>query len=621
VTYYQKRESFVRDTIKLPFSAPTTDDGFPAAWQKVWSHLLLSVRLTCWAVIIFTAVSRSSAVFVWDDSYMFYRYADNLVRYGVLDWNPHEAPTYGLTSPLFLMLVLPFRFLFPSEPALVLYLSSVTGGLLFLALMLRLVRHFLEGGPLARSLAETVIMISAAISARPLSAHFASGMDTTFAMAFLTAYLLLIKINEKTRTSFSAVCMGLWGGLAIAARPDLMLYTLLVPASIFLTSKDPEVQRNARLSLCLTFFLASSWVALAYTYFGSPLPLSFYAKTLGAYDDTIYRELSSVPIRELGGYMVFYGVLVLIIVANISLNYRSWWNRTSVVDKSLILSTVLFILYYTFFVLQIMPYHARFYYPTFPAIAYLAARSIIEISGTISNSLRPRFVVALWQYRCHLTLGLLVPILVGCVAFGYGVWKKGPAYVRIVSKAHFDFDVFEDYSKRWRHNWFELDKFSALPDDLMIATTEVGMVAAMNRNKAIIDLAGLNETSIAHNGFSGASFFERYQPDLLYMPLPVYTRIISQIVGHPYFKKTYEYFPSHELGTDLGVALKKTSPHYQEMRAIVLSKTKGRERGVRDYEEGATYLGLSRVLRKMRSGPAHHRGMIVRRRSLHQHPS
>src|SRR5262245_16582256 len=45
---------------------------------------------------------------LWDDSYMFQRYAQNVVGDGRIAWNPGGEAAYGLTSPLFLIIAVPF---------------------------------------------------------------------------------------------------------------------------------------------------------------------------------------------------------------------------------------------------------------------------------------------------------------------------------------------------------------------------------------------------------------------------------------------------------------------------------------------------------------------------------
>src|SRR4029453_7354546 len=80
---------------------------FPSANLLAWLWLPL---LTCLGVLLFGIarlfVGPDPFLYVWDDSYMFVRYADNLRAFHTVAWNPGGAPTYGLTSPLFLSVVL-----------------------------------------------------------------------------------------------------------------------------------------------------------------------------------------------------------------------------------------------------------------------------------------------------------------------------------------------------------------------------------------------------------------------------------------------------------------------------------------------------------------------------------
>src|SRR5208337_1528059 len=60
---------------------------------------------------------------IFDDAYMFYRYALN-IRHGLgIAWNPDGVPTYGLTSHLWVWCVLPFTLL-PVAPGVALQFAS-----------------------------------------------------------------------------------------------------------------------------------------------------------------------------------------------------------------------------------------------------------------------------------------------------------------------------------------------------------------------------------------------------------------------------------------------------------------------------------------------------------------
>jgi hypothetical protein len=129
----------------------------------------------------------------------------------------------------------------------------------------------------------------------------------------------------------------------------------------------------------------------------------------------------------------------------------------------------------------------------------------------------------------------------------------------------------DNYQSYFVNRWFALDQFSALPDELVIATTEVGHPAAMNPGKQIVDLAGLNDLELARSGFAAEPFFEQYSPDLLYMPHEDYQAMIDQIVNNTSFQNQYEHFPTQALGESalMGLALRRDSPFYPALRDIV----------------------------------------------------
>ena len=52
-------------------------------------------------VRIFTEVLSSSTSLVYDDAFMFARYAHNVIVHNAITWNPGQPPVYGLTSPAY----------------------------------------------------------------------------------------------------------------------------------------------------------------------------------------------------------------------------------------------------------------------------------------------------------------------------------------------------------------------------------------------------------------------------------------------------------------------------------------------------------------------------------------
>jgi hypothetical protein len=119
---------------------------------------------------------------------------------------------------------------------------------------------------------------------------------------------------------------------------------------------------------------------------------------------------------------------------------------------------------------------------------------------------------------------------------------------------------------------------SKLPDDLVMTTTEMGFLSAMNPRKKIIDLAGLNEREFAHRPFDADRLLTDMAPDLIYMPHDDYTKMIADIQGSPAFAG-YEHYDKRQLQTNkFGMAIRKDSPYYEQMHQIAVG---GRHGGLR----------------------------------------
>lgn len=352
-----------------------------------------------------------------------------------------------------------------------------------------------------------------------------------------------------------------WSGFS--ARPDLLLYSFIVPISIAVSGSDFRTKRDGLLVLGLTAVAVGVQIFFAWRYFNSPLPLSFYAKGARLYGEFLVAQYRFIPVVEFLSYAASYWYLGVLIGADLIFNFKEWKARVSALEKGFLAATGLFVLYYLFFVLQIMPYHQRFYYPTLPAILFLAAQSAVRLSAKLPQSARRELRISSRAARLLTTLFLLGFLFPAALSVSRAIGSQ-------LYKGQFlHFDILDDYRRRGYTYWFRLDAFSALPDDLVMATTEVGIPAAMNPQKTIVDLSGLNETNFVRNGFSADYLFQNYQPDLIYMPHPHYQRTIEQISGHPHFVQSYEYFPASVLGVKMGVALKRDSRYHSEMRAIV----------------------------------------------------
>jgi hypothetical protein len=366
------------------------------------------------------------------------------------------------------------------------------------------------------------------------------------------------------------VLVGLWGGLAYLARPDLMLYTALVPAALLLLGPDGRSRRHGLLMGLVSGLVLLAELAACRAYFGIPLPLPFYAKSTALYGEYIRQWYRTIPIKQLAQFVLsFWFLLAVIGIDVIAGRMRDPERpRRSRVELGLLAATALFIGYYLFFVTQIMYMGARFYYPTLPAIAFLAAQSLARIGR------RAQRASSLGWHALPRPLAW-----VGALLLVYGLVPLGRLGIeKFAGRRHGGewavFDVWTDYRTRWDNYWYGLDAVSELPDDLVVATTEVGRPVAMNPQMRVIDITGLNEAPFALDGFSADRLLQIYRPDLIYMPHPHYKEITAAIRSHPAFEAQYELVPAEQLTeqlgkpVEMGMALRRDSRYYPALRAI-----------------------------------------------------
>jgi hypothetical protein len=512
-------------------------------------------------IILIRALSFLHPSIIWDDAYMFVRYADNLLDSGSVSWNPGGPPTYGLTSMLYLVAVIPMRLLNPDNPSLAALFASFFDGAAFLALLIFLLYFFTDHrSPLGLITILLPLVIMARVSF--LSFHLISGMDTTFALAYLTLFLIVCKWSERSASYSVAALMGVLGGLMFYVRPDLCLFSTLIPASMFALNPDRGPRRRAALVLALTLIIFAGLIFFSARYFHSPLPLPFYCKGVSVYGPEMVARYAGVPIKQLLYFLGSYWPFVLVIGAAIAWDPRSWLRKESSLDTGMLAATICFLLYYAFFVMQIMYYDQRFDYPTLPAILYLAARSVPRIVAAFEarGITVSRVPDRAWAY----VLAILIASLYSPAVHGYYNFREMRELVKMST-----ISPWIEYKLSRNMAWYELDHISALPDDLVIAATEVGHLAAYNPRKQIIDLTGLNDTEIAHHGFDPEKILTEQRPDFIYMPHFHYVQMNRRLEASPTFQRDYHFIPRDEIKKEWGVAIRKDSKYADRLEQII----------------------------------------------------
>jgi hypothetical protein len=539
----------VEKTSDAPDSNPAVGIRSVALGAAVLSLIL------AFATILAKVFARSTIAVLYDDAFMFQRYADNVLHgYGVT-WNPGGAPTYGLTSVFFLVVAIPMRLIAGiGSPGLAQLLSSFVSGVAFLILLNRLVFKSSQATTALKIGVFVVTMFSMATC--ETSNHFICGMDAPFGMAYLTGYFLLfLRLEDGTASRRRTVLVGLFGALAMGIRPELAIFTVGAPAAMSVLGSTPAARSTGRVLLVTTLAGLTLHLLLARLYFGSALPLPFYAKATGLYGPAIHHVYRGKSTHELILFLGDYWPLFGLIALDFSMGARSWWRNTLPVEKAAVVGVVFLLIYEWLFVLQIMPFDQRFYHPMLPALIFLATRAAARIEKAIGRDVTPS-IAAL----SVLTWFWLMPVFVTSAREA----TTAAADQRNLHFSHAELAKTTGPQKLW----FKIDEMCALPDDVTIATSEVGFISILAPKKQFLDLVGLNDTDIALHGFSNERLFRGGGPDVLYLPHPDYREIIQSILSSPEIDGYDIYTPS-TTGALLGVAIKRSSPHYAKMRQIM----------------------------------------------------
>ena len=332
--------------------------------------LALLFMLCAIIVTSLALASRFHGFRIFDDAYMFLRYADHILAGEGMVWNIGEGPVYGATSLAYVFSLIPFRLLFPENGTAALFCSSFFWGIAFLALMFRLALVTLKPNKSSKIFLAGFLFLSLVTCASTLKTHFSSGMETTMVMTYLAYSLLLLERMRQGRGNW--IVTGLVLGLAWLIRPDLILFSLGIPGLIFLLAKENRTIWLKTSILVVLITILSLFAAKLIA--GSMLPMSFFAKSMKIYGPEFAATYSGQSLGE----FVRFGKHIWPAVVLIGLAAFVRWPRLlsskTAMDQAIWIMSSVFAFYYLFFVLQIMGFGQRFYYPLLPFIWYLSLR-------------------------------------------------------------------------------------------------------------------------------------------------------------------------------------------------------------------------------------------------------
>lgn len=499
----------------------------------------------------------------FDDSYMFVRYANNLIAGHGHAWDAGGEQVYGSTSLLHVGLVTLLKYGLPRlTDARLLLLASALPGALMLALLVATCGHFSTHRLLQRHYAlwAGLLMPSLALNGIVLY-HHRTGMDTMLATLCNAALIFFTLRAARQGTVRCVMPVVIAGYLAFLARPDNGIYAMLFPVLCFLLLGTGLRGKQIVVFVASMIGLLAADATVKWLVFGTPLPLAFYAKQHGAYSGYANPEGPN-PLLLL---QTFLGVVLPFLCVILLLAAR----RTKPILVVFFVPVALTFGYY-FTVNQIMGVAGRFYMPSLPFFVVAAALMLDEqLQAAESKGLfKPKDLLL------RLTVLLLI-LAVGrqTLAHASAWYQKGLAEKVAAEKVAAT--VPKTYKTEAEEPLPPIDRWDALnamarlakeaPPGTTIALSEHGLIGAAAPQVVLIDLVGLHDRQFAMHGFSAEELFRR-KPDLIWMAHYHYTNIVGSIVDSEAFWKEYTFYPG---ALDYGLAIRKESPHFNALSKLI----------------------------------------------------
>ena len=488
-----------------------------------------------------------------DDAYMVLRYAKQLLAGHGHAWNPDGQQVFGATGTLHLALLTLYEALLPLRDQDVLALGSLSFALLTLAALARVcvlaLRSPLREHPWSVALGVWLLVVPQ----RLFISHALSGMDTMsalFANCLVAGAAIWLARTGSMRALAAAVGAAF---LAILARPDDGLYAVLAPSiAVVLAAPRPRLPLLLKLGAGLAAMLGA-YLALATAIFGNPLPLPFYAKSIG-----YFAEYSAArawnPFEYLGQILVMWLPALLVIVFGVT-------RRTAPVVTALLVPVALTFTYY-FGVVQIMGVGARYYVPATP-FAIIAALLVVDdlfAQPDVAASLL-RAVAIRWPLA--LALAVAGPAILRDAETLYAAQATPPppefppaCYERPAAGRLPDVEYAAVIT--------ELSRLAAsLPPGARIALSEHGRIGAAAPQVLLDDLVGLHDPEFAHHGFDPEVELAR-KPDAIWMPHYFFVRLWHDLITDERLWSEYDVWPDALL---YGFAIRRDSPYRERLYA------------------------------------------------------
>jgi arabinofuranosyltransferase len=441
---------------------------------------------TSFMLIIWRTFQYNRPDILIDDSYISFRYANNLISGFGLVFNPGER-VEGYTNFLWVLIIAAGKFcgLDPITTSKIINLLSALGTILLILLIAKkLLIHF----PNATLIAIFPLILFSATGSQ--ARYIVSGMETLLFTFFL---LLAIYLFYFTNFYFFS---GIVFALCTMTRPEGLMYFLIgIILSILIIHKDQNINKyqfyitkqNLLLMISGFVILFLPYYLWRYLYYGYPFPNTYYVKAAGFRPIRLFRGIQLL--KQILSKWPFFPILTIGSLTLLSLKRNYIW----LVFISFILATMGYFIYIGGdFIVWFGP---RIILPVFPFMLLIFSNGLgkmIDLLPLHSDTIKQILIT-------------ILTILITVYTFRYS-WPGLGAGL----------DVFTTQMRGWKELGLWINKYT--PPDIKIATDAAGLIPYYSKRYSI-DMFGLADLHLAHQDFNhlgtGIVAHEKYNPEYI----------------------------------------------------------------------------------------------------------
>ena len=352
--------------------------------------IIIAISILC-GIILFVQTTV-------DDSYICFRYGYNLIKHGIWNWNPDNDRIEAYTSFTYMMLsVIPP--LLNVQPQFVFKIITFIFFLLIIRRIYRLTNNKLYA----------LLIILALTANWQTHVHIYAGLETIFWFYLLIevfAILYTDDLGKKAQTKLWLLAL-----LLPLTRPEGAVFSLFIFVYILFVKK----QKIYWTALFLFAGIGGVYFLWRFLYFGLPLPLSFYHKSVGnnlGWIGLLFNTITAWQYLLLGGF-IWYLV------------------RKNTLAKSFFI--IVFAVYFIFYgtTALLMNYANRFAFQLFyPAVIF----ALIVIVNQYSDKEKKRIAVAMLIFMG----AIFYKGLFDRMPIQFGTIKENMFFTAYMQKTHFN---------------------------------------------------------------------------------------------------------------------------------------------------------------------------------------